>query len=334
MQRGRQLSGTGGNVHNIIMAPTDGSGFDREAVRIAARLSNFPGSELKLVRIYSAPMVFTGPDMIDYPHEAIERERESMLSDLRRLAADCSAETCAQVSFTLQEGPVEDALVHFAAVNDVDLIVMSSHSRGGFARITLGSVTDSLIRNANTPVLVVKRGPSALTDSETRPFRKILIPLDGSKLAEEIIPQAAELARMNGAAVVLVHVLVPRTYSQKQIVDSTLPWWENDIDVAQTYLHEQAESLREAGIPATIDIAIAEGVADGIMRAAARIRADVIAIATRGRGGLSRMVRGSTADRVVRMSRVSLLVFHPKAPAKAAVTLGREAAEMGYVPAA
>ena len=316
------------------MAPSDGSGFDREAIAVATKLSNVPGAQLKIVRVYSAPMVYTGPDMVDYPREAIEREREWESSQLEALAVECADATCADVGPSLREGPVADSLARYAKEHNVDLIVISSHGRAGIARVTLGSVTDALIRNTNIPVLVVKRTPSYLAEKETRPFRKILVPLDGSKLAEEILPQVIELAKKNESEVVLVNVLVPVTHSPKQIEDVALPWWENDVYVAQTYLGEQAERIRSAGIPASIEITIGEDAADGITRSASRLRADIIAIATRGRGGFSRLMRGSVADKVVRTARQSLLVFHPRSAvaekplAKASSTLA------GIMPAA
>jgi nucleotide-binding universal stress UspA family protein len=322
-------------VYNIIMAPTDGTGFDREAIRVATNLSNASGAQLRLVRVYDAPMVFTGPDMIDYPHEAIERERKWELSQLAALAAECANETTAAVTPVLEEGPVADALVRYARLNDVDLIVIASHSRGGLARLALGSVADSLIRNTNAPVLVVRRAPSYAEQNRTRPFRRILVPLDGSKLAEEIIQPVIEMAKRNDSSVILLNVLIPATYSQKQIVDSQLPWWEDDVEVAQTYLAEQAEWIRRAGVPASIDLIIGDDVADTICRSAARHRADLIAIATRGRGGLARMVRGSVADKVVRTARSSLLVFHPKAPVKVMTRWEEEQlAAAGFIPAA
>jgi Universal stress protein UspA and related nucleotide-binding proteins len=317
------------------MVPTDGSELEREAIRLATKLSDIPGAELRLVRVYSAPMVFTGPDTLDYPNEAIANEREWQFSQLETLASECRAETRASVSTAMEEGPIADALARYGRAHHVSLIVMSSHCRGGFARVALGGVTDSLIRNTNIPVLVVKPTPSFQNGREAQSFRRILVPLDGSELAEEIIPNVIQLALRNDSAVILTHVLVPTSYPQKRIPDPSLPWWENDIEVAQTYLGELAERVRREGMPATIDITIGESVADGITRSAARLRANLIAIATRGRGGMSRMLRGSVADKVVRTSRTSLLVFHPRSPARVMTKAeAEERATSGFVPAA
>ena len=298
---------------NVILVPTDGSGFDRDAIRVATRLSDVAGAELKLVRVWSAPMVFTGPDMLDYPREAIQTEKEFEVSRLDALKNEVAMDTRATVTASLQEGPVADGIARYARSVNADLIVISSHGRGGLARAAMGSVTDSLIRNTNIPVLVVKQSGWYLDQRDLPLFRRILVPLDGSTLAEEILPHVTTIAKKYGASVILQHVLIPTNYSQKSNQDGQLPWWEDDMEVAQTYLGEQAENLRKLGVPATIEISIGESAADGITRAAGRLRADLIAIGTRGRGGLARMIRGSVADRVVRCARSSLLVFHPEA---------------------
>ena len=301
---------------NVILAPTDGSGFDREAICVAARLSEFAAGELKLVRVWSAPMVYTGPDTIDFPREAIEREKEYEISRLESLKNEVAAATHAKVTASLQEGPVADGIRRFAQRENVDLIVISSHGRGGMARAALGSVTDSLIRTTNIPVLVVKPSGSYLGQREPALFRRILVPLDGSTVAEEILPHVTAIAKKYGGSVILQHVLTPFSGSEKKSRDGETPWWEDDVEVAQTYLAEQAEALRRLGIPTTIEISVGESAADGITRAAGRLRADLIAIGTRGRGGLARMLRGSVADKVVRCSRTSLLVFHPVSSAE------------------
>ena len=299
-------------MYDVIMVPTDGSGFDREAIRVATQMSNRAGAKLMLARIRNSPEVYVGPDNIDYPREALDREREWESTQLRALASECQDETLGTVSAVLEEGPVPDALARFARLNSVDVIVMSSHGRGGFARLSLGSVTDSLIRNTNVPVLVVKPPASYLNPRISRPFQRILVPLDGSRLAEEIIPQVIELATLNEASVVLVNVLTPTRHKGNHRGDSQLAWLEDDIDAARAYLRERAGFIRRAGVPATIEITVGEDVAEAITRSASRLRADLIAIATRGRGGLSRLMRGSVADKVTRMARTSLLVFHPK----------------------
>jgi len=169
-----------------------------------------------------------------------------------------------------------------------------------------------LVRNTNLPLLVVKPPTSYLNPRVQRAFKQILVPLDGSRLAEEVLPHVVEIARHSEACVVLMNVLLPRTYSQMEIEDPQFPWWEDDVEIARAYLGEKAEELRKAGVPATIDMMIADDVPEAINLGAARLHADLIAIATHGRGGLSRLLHGSVTDKVLRTARTSMMVFHPQ----------------------
>jgi nucleotide-binding universal stress UspA family protein len=90
-----------------------------------------------------------------------------------------------------------------------------------------------------------------------------------------------------------------------------LPWWDKEVSSAKAYLQRRADTFRRAGIAVTTEVVIGENVAAEITAFASRVRADLIAIATHGRGGLARVLRGSVADAVTRSARNSTLVFHP-----------------------
>jgi nucleotide-binding universal stress UspA family protein len=189
---------------------------------------------------------------------------------------------------------------------------MSSHSRGGIKRITLGSVTDYLIRHTNIPVLVVKGGTMLLDASPTSTVARIVVPLDGSALAEQILPDVASLALRINATVSLLQVLTPTTYSQERIMQPGFPWWEADMAAADAYLSRAASRLAEEGVAVSKDVVLGENIAGTVLDYAVRMRADLIAIATSGAGGMTRFVFGSVADEVTRKSPTSLLVFHPE----------------------
>ena len=130
-------------------------------------------------------------------------------------------------------------------------------------------------------------------------------------LAEQILPRVVALAKLEDAEVTLLNVLIPQSYSQKEIVDPVMPWWDKDVATAQAYLFRIASGLRAAGVSVTTDIVIAENVANAIRDFASREKADLIAIATHGRGGLARMLRGSVADAIMHSGRMSMLVLKP-----------------------
>lgn len=301
-------------MYKNIMVPTDGSGFDREAIRVGLRLGERTGAKVRLVRVLATGSFFgvaAASDGLAMAAEVVRSERDTALSELYSLAAECRATSNAEITVDLHAGPVTDVLQGYARRNDIDLIVISTHARSGFSRLSLGSVTDSLIRHTTIPVLVVKPPASYLNPQVSEPFNRVVVPLDGSTLAEQILPRVLELAKLEEAEITLLNVLIPQSYSQREITDPSLPWWDKDIALAQTYLSSIATRLRQRGVSVTTDIVIAENVASAIGDFASREKADLIAIATHGRGGLARMLRGSVADAIMHSGRMSMLVFKP-----------------------
>jgi nucleotide-binding universal stress UspA family protein len=301
-------------MYKVIMVPTDGSGFDREAIRVALRMGERCDAKVRLVRVLATGSFFgmaAAAEGTAVAADIVRSERDRALSELYALAAECRATSKAAISVDLHTGPINDVLQGYARRNDVDLIVISTHARSGLSRLSLGSVTDSLIRHTTIPVLVVKPSTSYLNPQVRDVFRRIVVPLDGSSLAEQILPRVLMLAKLEDAEITLLNVLVPQSYSQKEIADPSLPWWDKDISVAQSYLFRIAGKLRRAGVPVTTDIVISENVAGAIGDFASREKADLIAIATHGRGGLNRVLHGSVADAIMHSTRMSMLVFKP-----------------------
>lgn len=301
-------------MYKVIMVPTDGTGFDREAIRVALRIAERSDAKVRLVRVLATASFFgmaATAEGTAIAAEVVHSERDRALSELYALAAECRATSQADITVDLHAGPVGDVLQGYARRNDVDLIVISTHGRSGISRLSLGSVTDSLIRHTTIPVLVVKPPTSYLNPQVIEAFKRIVVPLDGSMLAEQILPRVLALAKLEEAEITLLNVLIPQSYSPREVVDPNLPWWDKDIAHAQTYLFRVAGRLRCNGVAVTTDIVIGENVASAIGDFAGRERADLIAIATHGRGGLARMLRGSVADAVMHSSRLSMLVFKP-----------------------
>jgi nucleotide-binding universal stress UspA family protein len=304
-------------MYKVIMAPTEGSDSERTAISVALKLAQRFEADLRLVRVEAAPLVIETverPPVLAITEQTLRDERLARLRKLEALGTECRALGDIRVMTALEDGPVAPALRDYAMKFNVDLIVMSSHSRGGIRRITLGSITDYLIRNTNIPVLVVKPTASLMGATPLETFSRIVVPLDGSATAEQILPEVAALASRLNSTVSLLQVLTPLTYSQKEIMQPGLPWWDDDIAAAEAYLTRAASYLTEEGLTVSKDVVLSDDVATAILDYSMRTRADVIALATSGNGGMSRFVFGSVADEVTRKSPSSLLVFHPKQP--------------------
>jgi len=316
-------------MFKVIMAPTEGSDNERVAISVAVKLAQRFHADLRLVRVETTPLIIQ--TMVQTSELITEQtlldERLASLHKLEALGTEWRALGDIRVMTALEDGPVAPTLRDYAGKFNVDLIVMASHSRGGVKRITLGSVTDYLIRRTNIPVLVLRPPASFMSATPEQIFSRIVVPLDGSALAEQILPEVAALASRLNSTVSLLQVLTPLTYSQKEIMQPGLPWWDTDIAIADAYLTRAASYLTGEGLTVSKDVVLSEDVATAILDYSMRTRADLIALATSGIGGLGRFVFGTVADEVTRKSTSSLLVFHPKRPAAIVNAAERTSAE-------
>jgi len=299
-------------MYEVIMVPTAGEDIEKPALTLAVRLTRKLDAELRLVRVETA-RVAVDPIPGKNPLTITEQDwREARLARLRKLESlgvQLRALGEIRVITALEDGIVNQTLLAYAKRFNVDLIVMSSHLRGGLSRMTLGSTADYLIRNADVPVLIAK--PSLfVSDDPFKTIGNIVVALDGSALAEQIVPHVATLASKLGACVSLLRVLTPQNYAQQQIMQPGLPWWDEDISEAYAYLAAVAENLAGEGITVRTEVVLSDDVARAILDYVSTNKADLVAVATSGAGGFKRLVFGSVADEVTRQSSTSLLVFH------------------------
>jgi len=196
-------------MYKVIMAPTEGSDSERAAISVAVKLAQRFAADLRLVRVVEPPMgieTVPRPPVLMITEQTLLDERVARLHKLEALGAECRALGDIRVITALQEGHVTATLLDYAKESSADLIVMSSHSRGGLKRVTLGSVADYLIRNTNIPVLVVKPPVSFIGTAPDQTLSRIVVPLDGSALAQQILPEVAALASRLNSTVSLLQV--------------------------------------------------------------------------------------------------------------------------------
>jgi nucleotide-binding universal stress UspA family protein len=155
-------------------------------------------------------------------------------------------------------------------------------------------------------------------------IKTILVPLDGSELAEQVLPFASEIARRAGAEMLLLTSIQP-----VGVWDATATAinWEREERLAQEYLDAQKERLQAAGVKARVKRLHGDA-AEGVLEAAETEGISLIAMSTHGRSGLTRWLFGSVADRVVQSAHVPILIIRPngKTPPPAPVREGACAA--------
>ena len=148
-------------------------------------------------------------------------------------------------------------------------------------------------------------GEKSFLEVEEPKIRRILIPLDGSSLSEAAIEPALELGALFGASFTLLRVIAfPTLQTNRSILH------EADAE-ARAYLEGVRSDLDDGSRKIGIDIVVNQQPARGILGYAAAKNADLISIATHGRGGVGRTLLGSTTDKVVRGASTPILIVRP-----------------------
>jgi nucleotide-binding universal stress UspA family protein len=300
-----------------ILVPLDGSVFGEHALPCALELARHTGAALHLAHVHVLAAVpdLEGLTPYQFQHVPVyDDEAESRASELAylerlRLRArppdDCVLHHL--------EGAVVERLEQCRRAIGADLIIMSTHGRTGMSRAWLGSVADALVRRTRVPVLLVR--PAATRPDLRRPLacRRLAIPLDGSPRAEQALPPALALGMPGETEVLLVRVIPPQL--RLPAPGRTLGRGEDAVRraVAERYLDGIADHVRNRGYASRVAVVCAADPAQGILETAQRHGVDLIALATHGRGGLSRLMMGSVADGLLRAARVPILLYRPEA---------------------
>ena len=299
-----------------ILVPLDGSSFAEEAVPLASRIARGAGGKLRLMLVHELP-----PAPLDLATEKLYTSielatRKSERGYLRGIQAKLRDDGVRVLSAVTLTGPVGPALARYVRETGIDLVVMATHGRGGIRRAWLGSVADHLIRNLEVPVLLVRPKEDKAAPAHRPGVGEILVPLDGSPLAEEALEPAAALARIWDAPLTLLQVVRPVLLSTdpglplpSSYNDELTALWRSQ---AQDYLDDLVERMKEQGLRAAGVAVIGWGAVDSILDAARPETVDSIVIATHGRGGLRRLALGSVADKVIRGADVPVMVCRPR----------------------
>ncbi len=306
-------------MYQSVLVPLDGSPSAEFAVPVAQGIARRTNGSVHLVHVHvplsaaGAPRTGSMRFYGEWDVEAKEQE-EAYLKGFRQRLQGVPAVTVDQ---RVEEGSVVETLVRCAEELGTELVVMTTHGRGPLARAWLGSVADGVARGSSTPVLLLR--PNADPEPmDEHLFRNILIALDGSELAEQVLTHATGLGTLVGARYTLVRVVSPLLVTgyaptpEGVLTDAAYgPELELLIHDAEAYLEEVASGLRARGLAVETQVVAEMQPALGILEYAREKAADLIAMATHGRTGFSRLVLGSVADKVLRGTTSPVLLFRP-----------------------
>lgn len=306
-------------MYSRMVVPLDGSDFGEHAITAAAAIARRAGAEIELVHVhqphYAEPYLgdITAYQFQDeslwqarYDRARLDDERASLHARAERMTSEDGIRATARVL----EGGVPSALRREVEQLEADLVVMATHARHGVSRWRYGSMGDAFVRGSNVPTLLVR--PSDPVAIQPREFHRILVALDGSAFSEEILDPALRLAELLDAEVTLLHVVTPPGHAASrtdQRADGSIAHLRADSDA---YLRSASDRFATPRNSVSFRTAIADRAAPSIAEIALTLRCDMIALATHGRGGVSRLLLGSTADQLLGMTWTPILALRPK----------------------
>lgn len=210
-------------------------------------------------------------------------------------------------------GPAASTILETASEKGATLILMAKARRPRLVRFLFGSVTEHVVQRSRIPVLTV---PSA-EHGPARPFRNLLLPLDGRKSSAAILAPAIDLAAACGARLLLFSVLSPTGAAAGARTSDGAEHEREEFENAEELLYAAGAACAEAGVDFSVILEHGDP-ADRIVALCREREIDGIAMATRGRTGLSRLVTPSATLKVLRESPVPLLTVRSESRAGAA----------------
>jgi nucleotide-binding universal stress UspA family protein len=301
-----------------LLVTLDGSGFGEHALPFATAIASKTGAAVNLSHVrccdpptdllQNTPFQFEGVSMEAYD----AKHTEEQVQYLEKMASALREELPGQeVSCSLLEGYVTEALERQAREVGAKLVIMTTHGRTGVSRAWLGSVADSLVRHSSFPLLVIRPMEDGNTFPEAR-FGHILVPLDGSPIGEGILGPAVALGKPSGARLTLLHVVAPHVTVGARVSPLPKGHLKERLEKAEEYLSGVVRSLEAEGVEAEFLIESHFAPARAILNTAETRDVDLIAIATHGYTGVKRVLLGSVTDKVLRASRWPLLLERPR----------------------
>lgn len=290
-----------------ILYPVDLSISEPHGLAEAASLARRFDAELLMAHVIDFPYPYMSQLPVSFDVEGYYRDvEEASRRRLQQYAERYGPGT--HISLLIERGNPATRIVQLADEKDVSLVAMPTHGRRGLDRVLLGSVTETVSRLCERPVLTLPPG----TATGPLDFRRILVPTDFSERSDRALKPAMSLAKSFGASVLLLHVV---TIGDED--PQSLDWGFPSIppDSYQAIESAAAGWLRERGATAPARVAVTQRMvrgfhaADEILRVSSEEGIDLVVMATHGHTGLMHALLGSTAGKVLRMSKCPVLTI-------------------------
>jgi len=307
------------NVNSILLA-RDFSPVSNQAFRYTLDLAQRTGATL---HVLYAQVLHEDPTQ---PGEEIRPAGD--INEIRRhLSLHANGDKIDRSVFDveIEEAVVRDvaaapAILNYASEHDIDIIGLGTHGRRGLRRFLLGSVAEEVVRRADRPVLTVRGEEDASGAEDFHPAERILVPIDFSEPSREALRHALALADLYDATVDVLHIVEQKLHPAFYVGGVT------DIRDIDPQIEEKVEDRMQAFIDETIDLPTGDAGGPAAEVVSVPVKAsvtphviigtvdteipsfiedhdiDLVAMSTKGQTGLDRILLGSVAEKIVRLS--------------------------------
>ena len=293
-------------MYRRILIPLDGSALAEQVLPLAQIFAaRFNASVVLFQAIPSVHESLRVDGQVLQVDEQTELLRGQAREYLEKICKDFAAAHIPAVS-EVRVGAPAPAILEFAEGAEIDLIAITTHGRAGVLRWVYGSVADKLLHGAHVPLLLLRAREEPVAPQS---FTRLLVPLDGSPLAEEALAPARQMAAAFGAEMLLLRVWEVAAVGFDNLPVSVLDEWERRARaIAGSYVERVTQELQGQGMRVRAETQ-GGAAAERILQMAQRAQANLIVMSTHGRSGLSRWVMGSVADGVLRAATVPVLLI-------------------------
>jgi nucleotide-binding universal stress UspA family protein len=288
-------------MYERIMVPLDGSSAAEMVLPYAEEMVSKFNSELCLVSVAE-------PTSAESDH-LFRTYLQAIHDKVRTALKDWGAKPGTPVNVEVRFGKPADEILTYVADKNISLLVMASRGRSGEGPWLLGNIASKVLRATTKPVLLVRKEAPAEGLQRKRLIKKILVPLDGSKVAEQIVPHAEGLATAMGGEVILFQAYesLGRMLSGEGFRVMSEEVNKRREEEAKAYIKSIAKPFREKGLT-VLEVVASRDAAEEILGYAESSVVDIITMSTHGRSGIKRWVFGSVTDKVLHAGDMPVLV--------------------------
>ena len=293
-----------------LLVPLDGSAMAEAAIPVAARFAAHTGASLTLVHVIER----NAPTAVHRERHLVNAEEaEAYLGQTARLPALAGLTVDTHVH-TAEVSDVAASIYEHSAELGPDLVVMTTHGRGGARRLIFGAIAQQVIALGTTPVLLVRPSAAVAGPAGTAGLQTILAPIDGDPDHEKSLPVAAELAVAFSCGLHLLmvvpgfrHLSGSAAAAGMLLPGATRLKLEMDTAGAEEYVQARRAELSQSGVAATCEVFRGDP-ARAIVKSTRRLACGLVVMGTHGRAGTDAFWAGSVAARVVAHSRAPVLL--------------------------